>query len=107
MVGIVQANRQKLVDTAHTGAQTQILLRGAVDEWQRGDIDLAQSLQPARRQGLSTDIIAMRAEIANPAIAVQNTRLFLPDRAITNQFHLHPSHLRHGMCQPFVSSRVS
>jgi hypothetical protein len=83
VVGIVQPDADELADAGDARPEP----RRALDQRQGGDVDRAEALDRRRRERVAGNIVDMGFERADPSSGIQETGLFLPARAVTQQFH--------------------
>src|SRR3546814_1559715 len=83
VVGVVEADGDKLADAAGAGAEP----RRALDRGQALEIELLELLERVRQQHRAGDVGDMTGQVAQRALAVDGAGLFLADAPIAQQFH--------------------
>ena len=84
MVDVVQADGDELADVGHRAAEA----RRAAHQWQLVGLELAQLGQRGIAERGAVEVLDDRAEVAQPALGIDQAGLFLAGVAIANEFHV-------------------
>ena len=86
VVGIVEADGHEFLRIGDAGTNAGL----ALHQGQRFRLDLPEARQALGADGLAIDVGNDGGEIADLALAVEQARLFLADRTVTQKFHVVP-----------------